>query len=210
KRQGIHVKTEHHLTQIRQDDQSPHGALKLSIQEEPGAEVGAGLVVWSTGLMPNPLVQKMVARELRLPGSGDGSPPETFHLQTGRSGGLLTDDHLRLRLDQGDRTLPDVFAMGDCAVMDREALPATAQVASQQAVYLARTLNRHGDDVSRAKPFAWRNLGTMAYLGSWRAIHQSSADGLRGRLAWVLWRGAYLTMSMSVRNKIMVPVHWFM
>ncbi|PNH42464.1 hypothetical protein VD0004_g4840 [Verticillium dahliae] len=210
KRQGIHVKTEHHLTQIRQDDQSPHGALKLSIQEEPGAEVGAGLVVWSTGLMPNPLVQKMVARELRLPGSGDSSPPETFHLQTGRSGGLLTDDHLRLRLDQGDRTLPDVFAMGDCAVMDREALPATAQVASQQAVYLARTLNRHGDDVSRAKPFAWRNLGTMAYLGSWRAIHQSSADGLRGRLAWVLWRGAYLTMSMSVRNKIMVPVHWFM
>ncbi|KAG7133624.1 NADH dehydrogenase like protein [Verticillium longisporum] len=210
KRQGIHVKTEHHLTQIRQDDQSPHGALKLSIQEEPGAEVGAGLVVWSTGLMPNPLVQKMVARELRLPGSGDSSPPETFHLQTGRSGGLLTDDHLRLRLDQGDRTLPEVFAMGDCAVMDREALPATAQVASQQAVYLARTLNRHGDDVSRAKPFAWRNLGTMAYLGSWRAIHQSSADGLRGRLAWVLWRGAYLTMSMSVRNKIMVPVHWFM
>ncbi|KAF3347476.1 hypothetical protein VD0002_g2287 [Verticillium dahliae] len=210
KRQGIHVKTEHHLTQIRQDDQSPHGALKLSIQEEPGAEVGAGLVVWSTGLMPNPLVQKMVARELRLPGSGDSSPPETFHLQTGRSGGLLTDDHLRLRLDQGDRTLRDVFAMGDCAVMDREALPATAQVASQQAVYLARTLNRHGDDVSRAKPFAWRNLGTMAYLGSWRAIHQSSADGLRGRLAWVLWRGAYLTMSMSVRNKIMVPVHWFM
>ncbi|KAG7102842.1 NADH dehydrogenase like protein [Verticillium longisporum] len=210
KRQGIRVKTEPHLTQIRQDDQSPHGALKLSIQEEPGAEVGAGLVVWSTGLMPNPLVQKMVARELRLPGSGDSSTPETFHLQTGRSGGLLTDDHLRLRLDQGDRTLPDVFAMGDCAVMDREALPATAQVASQQAVYLARTLNRHGDDVSRAKPFAWRNLGTMAYLGSWRAIHQSSADGLRGRLAWVLWRGAYLTMSMSVRNKIMVPVHWFM
>ncbi|KAM0334128.1 hypothetical protein ACHAQA_001148 [Verticillium albo-atrum] len=215
RRQGIRVKTEHHLTRIRRDDASPHGALQLSIQEQPDAEVGAGLVVWSTGLMPNPFVQKMMAQAIRLEDvDPTAEKPGVVHLQTAaRSGGLLTDDHLRLRLDQpGGGTLPDVFAMGDCAVMDgSDPLPATAQVAAQQAAYLARALNRHGDDVAAARPFRYRNLGTMAYLGSWRAIHQSSSfDGLRGRLAWVLWRGAYLTMSMSVRNKIMVPVHWFM
>jgi NADH dehydrogenase len=50
----------------------------------------------------------------------------------------------------------------------------------------------------------------MAYLGSWKAIHQkSSTDGLKGWAAWVLWRTAYLTKSMSIRNKILVPVYWF-
>ncbi len=79
------------------------------------------------------------------------------------------------------------------------ALPATAQVASQKAAHLARRLNK-GDVAS--KEFRFRNLGTMAYLGNWRAIHQSSADELKGWAAWVLWRTAYLTRSMSLRNKI--------
>lgn len=42
----------------------------------------------------------------------------------------------------------------------------------------------------------------MTYLGNWTAIHQSSADELKGWAAWVLWRTAYLTRSMSIRNKI--------
>ena len=79
------------------------------------------------------------------------------------------------------------------------ALPATAQVASQKAAHLARRLNR--GDVSE-KEFKFRNWGTMTYLGNWNAIHQSSADELKGWVAWVLWRTAYLTRSMSVRNKI--------
>ena len=78
-------------------------------------------------------------------------------------------------------------------------LPATAQVASQKAVHLARRLNK--GDVS-GKKFKFRNLGTMTYLGNWTAIHQSSADELKGWAAWVLWRTAYLTRSMSTRNKI--------
>lgn len=79
------------------------------------------------------------------------------------------------------------------------ALPATAQVASQKATHLAKRLNR--GDVGE-KAFRFRNLGTMTYLGNWTAIHQSNADELKGWAAWVLWRTAYLTRSMSIRNKI--------
>lgn len=78
-------------------------------------------------------------------------------------------------------------------------LPATAQVASQKAAHLAKRLNK--GDVGE-KEFIFRNWGTMTYLGNWTAIHQSSADELKGWAAWVLWRAAYLTKSMSVRNKI--------
>jgi NADH:quinone reductase (non-electrogenic) len=233
RRQGIQVKTEHHIHGIRSDEDGK-GGLKLKIQEYDD-EVGAGIVVWSTGLMQNPLVAKLIARELRtsVPADAKDATQPWHIIKDHKTGGIVTDDHLRVRISAqdapekdavndpktspaGSTILPDVFAIGDCAVIEREALPATAQVASQQAKYLAKALNKYDgpgtDAVARAKPFRFRNLGTLAYLGSWRAILQSESlfEGLTGRLAWVLWRGAYITRSMSIRNKIMVLVHWFM
>lgn len=194
RRQGIKVKTEHHLNRIRRE--GDHLLLRF-VQEED--EIGAGLVVWSTGLMQNPLLQKLQDKTIEGIGTITMDP---------KTGGIVTDPHLRVQLDgpSGQRsTLPDVFAMGDCAVVGDANYPATAQVASQQAVYLGRRLNK--DDLE-AVPFRFRDWGTMAYLGSWRAIHQSSTDGLRGRAAWILWRTAYLTKSMSIRNKLLIPVYW--
>ncbi|EFQ28610.1 hypothetical protein CGRA01v4_07162 [Colletotrichum graminicola] len=213
RRQGIKVKTQHHLQRIRSDEDDTYNTLKLKIKEYGDEEVGAGLVVWSTGLMQNPLIQKILKKELRNPASAvEGKRSEIVKvLKAERSGGIITDSHLRVRLDDPDNekaVLPDVYSLGDCSVLETGTLPATAQVASQQAVYLAKMLNRAADDRG-SKPFKFRNLGTMAYLGSWRAIHQSSADELKGRAAWILWRCAYLTKSMSIRNKILVPFYWF-
>ncbi|KAF5130075.1 putative NADH dehydrogenase [Metarhizium anisopliae] len=197
KRQGIRVKTEHHLTRIRRQGH----VLMLQIKEEP-EEVGAGIVVWSTGLMQNPLVKTLVESDIEGVGKIAKDP---------RTGGIVTNPNLQVQL-QGARdgsettTLKDVYAVGDCTSVQGASYPATAQVAAQQAVYLAKQLNRGEGEAS--KPFKFKNWGVMTYLGSWRAIHQSEADNLRGWAAWVLWRTAYLTRSMSVRNKIMIPVYW--
>jgi NADH dehydrogenase len=196
RRQGIKVKTEHHLERIRRDGDH----LMIRMKEEP-EEVGAGIVVWSTGLMQNPLVKKL--EDKTIAGLGRMAKDQ-------KTGGIITDEHLRVQMSSGQEgaattSLPDVYAIGDCAVIPGAGYPATAQVASQQAVHLGRRLNK--GDVG-AKPFKFKNLGTMAYLGSWRAIHQSSADELKGRAAWILWRTAYLTKSMSIRNKILIPVYW--
>jgi len=78
--------------------------------------------------------------------------------------------------------------------------------ASQQAVWLGRRLNKN--ELETSEGFKFKNWGTMAYLGGSTAIHQSSADELKGWPAWILWRTAYLTRSMSLRNKLMIPVHW--
>ncbi|GKT53480.1 pyridine nucleotide-disulfide [Colletotrichum tofieldiae] len=221
RRQGIKVKTEHHLQRIRPDEDDTHNTLKLKIKEHGDEEVGAGIVVWSTGLMQNPLIQTIMKKELRNPdAAAEGEGKETARiLKAERGGGIVTDSRLRVRLDDPKdekAVLPDVYSIGDCSVLESGTLPATAQVASQQAVYLAKTLNKvaalggvEPGDEKQTKPFKFRNLGTMAYLGSWRAIHQSSADELKGRAAWILWRCAYLTKSMSIRNKILVPVYWF-
>ncbi|KAH8661801.1 pyridine nucleotide-disulfide oxidoreductase-domain-containing protein [Ilyonectria robusta] len=230
RRQGIRVRTEHHLQSIRPDVDGSCG-LKLKILEHGDDEVGAGIVVWSTGLMQNPLVAKLVAKEIRSLGTPEEQQQQeqqAWHFVKAKGdGGIITDDHLRVRISAGcagdgdtkhgdnacPHILPNVYAIGDCAVMERDALPATAQVASQQAKYLAKALNTYGSCEAfgnNAQPFRFRNLGTLAYIGSWRAIAQSSSEGLTGRLAWILWRGAYITRTMSLRNKIMVLVHWFM
>lgn len=212
-RQRITVKTGHSIQRIRPDPKGA-GGLSLKIQDEDG-EVGAGMVVWSTGLMQNPLVEKLVGKSLSgvLPVEGREAPAEYRLEKDPKTGGIITDDRLRARLVNADRSsselptqrLHDVFVIGDCAVINNQPnLPKTAQVASQQAAYLGRALNK---GTLEDRPFKFRNLGTMTYLGNWKAIHQSSADHLTGRAAWVLWRTAYLTRSISLRNKVLLPVY---
>ncbi|OTB08491.1 hypothetical protein M426DRAFT_71251 [Hypoxylon sp. CI-4A] len=213
-REGIKVKTQHHLTRIRPDEDCV-GCLKLKIQECGEEEVGAGIVVWSTGLMQNPLIQKLEGKKFKLPSLGDA---EMKLQKDAKTGGIVTDANLRVNMipakatsesvpSQGKQAtlIPDVYGVGDCTVISEMSLPATAQVASQQAMHLAKRLNKGDTDT---KPFRFRNLGTMTYLGNWTAIHQSSADELKGWMAWILWRTAYLTRSMSIRNKITVPFYW--
>lgn len=162
----------------------------------------------------------------RLIPSQASSPPPALSNDTN----LHTDHHPQH--DPTSTLLPEVFVIGDCAMINTQpALPKTAQVASQQAAHLARALNRlpppaapparASTSTSRTattptttnldeawdKPFRFRNLGTMTYLGNWRAIHQSSADRLTGYAAWILWRTAYLTRSMSWKNKVLIPVY---
>ncbi|KAJ6446533.1 pyridine nucleotide-disulfide oxidoreductase [Purpureocillium lavendulum] len=208
RRQGITVKTEHHLQRIRREGDY----LMLKVKELP-EEVGAGVVVWSTGLTQNPLTSRLLSHEIEGLGRIAKDP---------RTGGIVTDEHMRVQLEPLEkkdsagpsdtqsptRTLPDVYAVGDCTAVQGRNYPATAQVASQEAAYLAKQLNKGEADSPSSPPFKFRNLGTMAYLGSWRAIHQSQNDEIKGRAAWILWRTAYLTKSMSIKNKIMIPVYW--
>ncbi|EON97806.1 putative external nadh-ubiquinone oxidoreductase mitochondrial precursor protein [Phaeoacremonium minimum UCRPA7] len=214
RRQGIELKTEHHLQRIRPDEDGK-GGLKMKIKEYGDEEIGAGIVVWSTGLMQNPLVEKLVQKTLPLPPRQDGEVPKgdtaEYRLEKDpKTGGIIIDSHLRARVTsttgETARILPDTFVIGDCAVVNEDkSLPKTAQVASQEALYLAKAFNKGNLD---EKPFKFHNWGTMTYLGNWRAIHQSNADEIKGRAAWILWRTAYLTKSMSIRNKVKIPFYW--
>lgn len=215
-RQGINVRTETSLERIRLADGDlgrEHGGLRLKLKENGSPEIGAGLVVWSTGLMQNPLIERLAAKTFTLsdapPSSAGSSSPSSSLAKDPKTGGLITDAHLRVRITNPadpSATLDDVFVIGDCAIMENNPnLPKTAQVAAQQAVHLAKQLNK---GAVGTKAFRFRDWGTLTYLGGWRAIHQSSADELKGWVAWIVWRGAYLTKSMSLRNKIMVPFYW--
>lgn len=185
-KQNIEIKTAHSIQRVRPDTDST-GGLKIKIKEYGDEEVGAGIVVWSTGLMQNPLIEKLMGKSLSapLPVEGREAPAELRLEKDARTGGVITDGRFRARLAHAgalrkdntaaagtssaaglqSQVLNDVFVIGDCAVIaDQPALPKTAQVASQEAAYLAKALNK--GTLEEGSPFKFRNLGTMTYLGN--------------------------------------------
>ena len=80
---------------------------KLVIREL--GEVPFGMLVWSTGLAPNPLVGAI---------SGVKKHPKTSS--------LVTDNSLNLIREDGT-TNPDVWVIGDAGTIEDAPLPATAQ-----------------------------------------------------------------------------------
>jgi len=180
--------------------------------------------------------------DLYLPPSpSSSSPPSTQPTTPGKdvkwivkkdfkSGSIITDDHLRVKLipstspEQSENESvaqeavhPSVFALGDCGIIESTTYPATAQVASQKAFWLAKRLNNGSlstppsTSSPSSKGFTYRDLGTLAYIGNWNALFQGGGKWggrLQGYVAWIIWRGAYLTRTVSWRNKVLVPVYW--
>ena len=71
--------------------------------------------------------------------------------------------------------VPNVYAIGDCAVSLSKPLPATAQVANQKGHYLAKQLNRLASG-KNAKPFEYISRGMLAYVGNCRNAREGN-DG---------------------------------
>eukprot|EP01133_Synstelium_polycarpum_P001486 gene1486-1725_t len=135
--------------------------------------------------------------------------------------GLVVDDYFRVKGAEG------IWAIGDASVT---ALPPTAQVASQQGRYLGRLFNDlSGEMYEEAKPntpnnltenikkhprFAYHHMGVMAYIGSNTAVFEmknsetnTSTTG-EGVAVFLLWRSAYLTKLLSLRNRVLVAFDW--
>lgn len=136
---------------------------------------------------------------LAIWGGGNAAVPliESLGLETVR-GRLAVDQYLRVPGREA------VYALGDCAACGDPPLPATAQVAQQQGAYLARCLSRREE----LRPFGYKKLGMLAYIGAGRALADLPTVQWSGRGAWLFWRSVYLTKLVSPANKIKVLFDW--
>ncbi len=148
-----------------------------------GSELPFGLLLWSTGNGPTEFT-----RNAPLP----KDPRDR----------ILIDSFFRVR------DLDTVYAIGDCSVIEKTPLPATSQVAQQQGKYLARVLNARVENKD-IKPFTYRHLGMLAYVGSDRALADLDPIKGRGWATWLFWRSAYLSKIVSLKNKTLVLFDWF-
>ncbi len=104
-------------------------------------------------------------------------------------------------------------------------LPATAQRANQQGVYLARKFNKlaraapglHANDIRDGdvdeacyRAFKYHHLGSLAYVGN-SAIFDLGPRGwsLTGGL-WAVyaWRSVYFAQSVGVRTRVLMAMDW--
>nr|AOE43307.1 calcium-binding EF-hand domain-containing protein [Rostrostelium ellipticum] len=88
-------------------------------------------------------------------------------------------------------------------------LPATAQVANQEGVYLAKAFNQNMVDPARVEPFNYRHLGSFAYIGHHNAVADiPGAFSGGGFGVWWAWRAVYLEKQFSWKNKMLVSLDW--
>ncbi|KAL3483228.1 pyridine nucleotide-disulfide oxidoreductase-domain-containing protein [Aspergillus germanicus] len=231
KREGIDVRTSHHIQDLRWGapgdeppyEMDPRGCLTLTTKEE--GQVGVGMCVWVTGNAMNEFITESLCDIKSFPMQSaimkDDTPVQSTqrwkYKKAPRTGALLVDGHLRVQLENSSgatAVLKDVFAIGDNAMLETGAPPATAQVTSQEAKWLAARLN-HGD-LGQTAGFSFNNMGTLAYIGNAKALLQLPEGEkhlphkLTGRMAWLVWNSAYLTMTISWRNKLRVAVRWLL
>jgi NADH:ubiquinone reductase (H+-translocating) len=155
-------------------------------------EIATETLIWTAGTAPHPLMKEL-----------------PFKLE--RRGAVLVDSTLQVKGQT------DIWALGDCAsVINAETgqtCPPTAQFASREARTLARNLHakRKGRTLT---PFHFNSLGTLCLLGHQTACAEIVAPysnkvlQFSGPLAWMLWRGIYLSKLPGLERKVRVLVDW--
>ncbi|GBQ97261.1 NAD(P)/FAD-dependent oxidoreductase [Asaia lannensis] len=125
---------------------------------------------------------RVIPAELRVWAAGvrASAATELFEgLEIARGGQIVVNHHMQSTSDTS------IFALGDCARINDEPLPATAQVARQQGIYLGRAIPviAQGREPST---FVYRDRGAVVSLGDyngWGMVGTSTSFGggfLRG------------------------------
>ena len=156
-------------------------------------EICAMTLVWTAGTTPNPLLKS-------LPVNKD------------KRGAVIVDDTLAV---SGHKRL---WALGDCAAVSDgktgKPCPPTAQFAIRQAEVLAK--NVHAQLYGRrTETFHFDSLGALCVVGHQTACAELTVPFARtrsmrfsGLLAWLLWRGIYLSKLPGIERKIRVLMDW--
>mgnify|MGYP002515631590 CR=1 FL=1 len=120
----------------------------------------------------------------------------------GRGNRYLVDNACRIK------GYNDIFAIGDIALLADDGhpngYPQVAQVAIQQASYVADSLNNNKYDGT----FEYVNKGAMATIGRNRAVCDLKFAYMYGRPAWLTWMFIHLISILGMRNKVNVLLNW--
>ena len=156
-------------------------------------EIRAQTLVWTAGTAPNPLLQSVP-------------------FERDKRGAVKVDCTLAV---PGH---PGVWALGDCAAVNDaktgKSCPPTAQFAIREAATVARNIAAQlgGRPV---RHFHFDSLGALCVVGHQTACAEfrvpftrSKSVRFSGLLAWLMWRGIYLSKLPGMERKIRVLMDW--
>ena len=128
-------------------------------------------------------------------------------LMKSRDGRVKVDDRLRA-LDPDGKPVEGVYVIGDCAASPRQdgtLQPRLSQTAVAMGSYLGNALVRQARH-QRVEPFGFRDAGYIISLGKHSSVVDLFGIPLSGRLAWLLWAGAYLVKMVGLRKQLEVGI----
>ncbi|KAI0672741.1 nucleotide-binding domain-containing protein [Trametes maxima] len=136
---------------------------------------------------------------------------------------------VRELFDLYDSDADNSLTLNELAVLLHEignkitALPATAQVASQQGKYLGKKLSTVAQrsavleanglrpeeaDEAVAGPFRYLHLGSLAYIGNAAVFDLGRFSFMGGLAAMYAWRSVYWSEQVSMRTRALLMIDW--
>jgi len=143
-----------------------------------------GTTIWAAGVQASPLA---------------GMLAEATGAKTDRAGRIAVLPDLTL---PGH---PEVFAVGDMTSLNN--LPGVAEVAMQGGLHSANSIIRRlkGKPVV---PFKYRDLGSVATIGRFRAVCKFKGLRLSGFLGWLVWFFVHLAFLNGWGNRFGTMTRW--
>jgi NADH:ubiquinone reductase (non-electrogenic) len=153
------------------------------IHTNDGSHFNYGLLVWAAGNTATDLVKN--------------SP-----FPKNNRNKIIVDEFLKIPEFDG------IYSYGDCAEVKDNPYPVTAQTAQRQGKYVGKSLNKLAKG-KNLRPFKYRDLGMLAYIGSHKALANTNQFKGSGFVTWLFWRSVYITKLVSLKNKVLVLFDWF-
>jgi NADH:ubiquinone reductase (H+-translocating) len=158
--------------------------------DRSGASLGdgrieAGTVLWAAGVAASPL-----AAALQVPLDKQGRVRVTSRLNV--------------------PGYPDVYVVGDMAMIEREGkepVPGVAPAAMQQGRYAADSIQRQLRG-QPSEPFHYVDKGSLATIGRAAAVAELGRLRFSGFVAWFVWLAVHIMFLVGFRNRVLVFLEW--
>ncbi len=156
------------------------------INTKDGRTINSKNVIWSAGVKPSPVAQKL-------------------QVEKARDGRIIVDDKLQAP------SAPDLYVVGDCAYVLRKdtgkPYPPTAQVAVQEGIAAARNIVRAITN-QPLSPFNYKYKGDMVFLGRNYGVAEIRGRVISGVLAFWIYQVYHLMSLTGFKNKIFTFIDW--
>lgn len=119
----------------------------------------------------------------------------------------------RYKVDRYNKVLgtQNIYAMGDVAYMETPKYPAGHPQLANVAINQGKNLASNFLNLLKGKTlkeYEYKDLGSMATIGKYRAVVDLPFIKFQGYLAWYVWMFLHLMLILSVRNKLMIFLNW--
>jgi NADH dehydrogenase len=163
-------------------------ATKDNVILNDGNTIPYGTLIWAGGNKVDEIISKL----------------DTEHHKSGR---VIVDKYLRLE------NHPEVFALGDCALVidsrTQNPYPPTAQHAIRQAISVSKNLINSIDEYEALESFVYDTKGSMAKIGKKDGVALLMGREFRGFFAWFIWKQYYLSSLPTFEKRMRVGLDWF-